>query len=69
MQIRENLAQVLARLAGLGYRPVFLDNPPMDAKLYGAGWGVYVFEKNGRMWQLAPNPARRIAVIARLGWR
>ena len=63
----KTLRETLAKLLRAGYMPVFLDNAPLDAELYGAGWGVYVFEKNGQLWQLAPNPAKKIAVIARLG--
>jgi hypothetical protein len=62
----ETLAQTLAKLLRAGFRPVFLDNPPLDATLYGAGWDTIVYEKNGRLWQLMLRPERRIAVVARL---
>ncbi len=67
MQIRETLAQVLAHLARLGYKPVFVDKAPLDATLYGAGWGTIVFEKCGEYWQAVLNQARRIVVVSRLG--
>ncbi|MEB3806625.1 MAG: hypothetical protein GSR73_03830 [Desulfurococcales archaeon] len=66
MQTHETLAQVLARLARLGYKPVFIDKAPLDAALYGAGWGVYVFEKEGMLWQLVPSPSKKLAIVSRL---
>ena len=67
MQVHGTLAQTLTRLLRAGLKPVILDNPPMDARLYGTGWGTIVFEKGNRYWQAVLDPARRIVVVSRLG--
>ena len=66
MQTHDTLAQTLTRLLRAGLKPVVLDNPPMDAQLYGAGWGTIVFKKGNRYWQAVLDPARRIVVVSRL---
>ncbi|ALL00755.1 hypothetical protein Pyrde_0705 [Pyrodictium delaneyi] len=67
MKAPETLRELVARFTGLGFRVVFMDRAPMDAVLYGAGWGVYVFEKEGWLWQLVPSPSKKLAVVSRLG--
>ncbi len=62
----KTLAQTLAKLLRAGFKPIFLDNAPLDAELYGAGWGVYIFEKNGTYWQAAVDTAKRVVVVAKL---
>lgn len=67
MKAPETLGGMVALYTRLGFKVVFMDRAPADASLYGAGWGILVYEKGGAYWQAVPMPSRRTLVIARLG--
>ena len=67
MKAPETLAGMVALASRLGFRVVFLGNPPLGARLYGAGWNTVVYEKEGELWQAQLHPEKKIIVVSRLG--
>ncbi len=47
METPETLVGMVVLASRLGFRVVFLGNPPLQARIYGAGWNTVVYEKEG----------------------